>query len=131
VKPRRTRQLDAVAAAVQQARDHPTAAEVYARVRQTLPRTSLGTVYRNLDKLVADGRVATVHLGRGSVRYDGMVDVHDHFVCDRCGRITDLAAQAQPAVDMASLRRRGFGVRTHRLAVYGLCAGCRAVDKDP
>jgi hypothetical protein len=34
---------------------HPTAAFVFDRVRRRLPRVSLGTVYRNLRRLAAEG----------------------------------------------------------------------------
>ena len=40
------------------AQDHPTAAELHDRLRPRLPRISLGTVYRNLDVLEAEGLVA-------------------------------------------------------------------------
>ena len=53
MKARQTRQLLAVFDAVSAARDHPTAEEVCARVRRQWPRVSLGTVYRNLQKLAA------------------------------------------------------------------------------
>ncbi|MGH3055349.1 MAG: transcriptional repressor, partial [Gaiellaceae bacterium] len=53
MRERRTRQLTAVADVVNAAHDHPSAEEVHRRVRRKLPRVSLGTVYRNLQKLSA------------------------------------------------------------------------------
>ena len=54
MKERLTRQLAAVHDVVSAARDHPTAEDVWVRVRRRLPRVSLGTVYRNLQRLVED-----------------------------------------------------------------------------
>ena len=54
---RHTRQLAAILEAVSAAHDHPTAEQVYSRVRDRLPRVSLGTVYRNLQKLAEQQRV--------------------------------------------------------------------------
>ncbi len=125
MRSRQTRQLEAVASVLGESKDHPTAAEVHVRVRSRLPRVSLGTVYRNLDKLIESGRAITVHLGGSATRYDGMVSKHDHFVCDRCGGITDLSGARKPGVDIADLRSEGYAVHSHSLAVFGVCAGCQ------
>jgi Fur family transcriptional regulator, peroxide stress response regulator len=53
-KPRNTKQLEVVWDAVKDDSSHPTADQVYDKVRQRLPNVSLGTVYRNLQKLVAE-----------------------------------------------------------------------------
>ncbi len=122
---RRTRQLEAVYAVVREARDHPTAEQVHARVRRTLPQVSLGTVYRNLQKLATVGRIRVVELGPGRTRFDGMVEAHEHFVCERCGEITDLASDGEPRPRPPALHRHGFTVTRHALTFYGLCPGCR------
>ena len=97
MKQRATRQLTAVHEVLAAATDHPTAEQVYHRVRQRLPNVSLGTVYRNLDKLREQGRLRVVRLGGGQAHYDAMLDEHDHFVCERCGSVHDLTAEAAPA----------------------------------
>src|ERR671922_46242 len=56
---RATRQLEAVFQALQGDPTHPFADEIYRRVRKKLPRISLATVYRNLQRLVEDGRICT------------------------------------------------------------------------
>ncbi len=124
MRSRRTRQLEAVRRVLAASRDHPTAAQVHARVRKLLPRISLGTVYRNLQKLVATGQAMSVRLGDGAAHFDGVATEHDHFVCQACGRIIDLQAAAEPAVDTTGLQRAGFAVRGHRLAVVGFCREC-------
>ena len=52
-----TRQRAAVFTFLRSVECHPTAEQVFAAVRQTLPRISLATVYKALDALVA-ARVA-------------------------------------------------------------------------
>ena len=39
---------------------HPTADELYEVVRRKLPRISLGTVYRNLEVLSANGEIQSL-----------------------------------------------------------------------
>ncbi|HSP95765.1 MAG TPA: transcriptional repressor [Candidatus Dormibacteraeota bacterium] len=122
---RATRQLAAVYDVLVASRDHPTAEQVFRRVRDTVPRVSLGTVYRNLDKLREQGRLRVVRLASGEAHYDAMVEAHDHFVCERCHAVLDLdGAPAPPAV--GRLRDDGCVVHWHTTALYGLCGECAA-----
>jgi len=131
MKERQTRQLTAVYDVVSAAHDHPTAEEVHARVRRRLPRVSLGTVYRNLQKLAAQRQVRIVHLAQRPARYDGMVETHDHFVCEQCGGLTDLPRTEAAAPRCAPLTEAGFGVRAHAVTFYGICPTCAVALRHP
>src|SRR6266536_5829251 len=65
---RSTRQRRLIYEAVAATDTHPTAEWVYAVVRRAMPRVSLETVYRNLSRLVAEGRLKAWARG-GSTRY--------------------------------------------------------------
>jgi len=119
-----TRQLQATLDVLEASTDHPTADQILARVRRRLPRVSLGTVYRNLEKLRDQGRIQIVRLGDGVARYDAMVEGHDHFVCEVCGVVIDLDQPTRP--DVGRLRRAGLVVRSHSTAFHGLCRSCAA-----
>ncbi|HTD52528.1 MAG TPA: transcriptional repressor, partial [Thermoanaerobaculia bacterium] len=54
---RQTRQRHSIYEAVAATNSHPTAEWVYEQVRRSLPRISLGTVYRNLQLLVGEGKL--------------------------------------------------------------------------
>ena len=120
---RATRQLAAVYDVLAASRDHPTADQVFRRVRDTLPRVSLGTVYRNLEKLREQGRLRVIRLASGEAHYDAMVEAHDHFVCERCHAVHDLAG-ATPPPAVPRLRADGCVVHWHTTALYGLCGEC-------
>jgi Fe2+ or Zn2+ uptake regulation protein len=122
---RTTRQLEHVRAAVcASGVEHPTAERVFARVRDALPRISLGTVYRNLQRLVDEGRIGVTFLEGRVARYDPNPAAHDHFVCRRCGRVDDLGP-VPPAAGVAAARRAGHLVTSHALVLYGRCRACR------
>jgi Fur family peroxide stress response transcriptional regulator len=104
--------------------EHPTAEHIYDRVRRLLPSISLGTVYRNLQRLVQDGRIGAAQLGARSLHYDPTPTPHDHFVCRHCGRVEDLLVDApEPLHEAAS--RAGHEVTSHTLVLYGRCQRCR------
>jgi Fe2+ or Zn2+ uptake regulation protein len=127
---RTTRQLAAVYDALAASHDHPTADELFRRVRRAVPRVSLGTVYRNLDKLREQGRLRVVRLKGGQAHYDAITDAHDHFVCERCGAVLDLPSSA-PAPSASALRAAGYEVHWHTTALYGTCNGCASGRRRP
>lgn len=127
---RRTAQCDAVLAAVRAAFDHPTADQVHARVRQELPHISLGTVYRNLDKLSAAGEVRLLRFGEGPVRFDARRATHDHFLCDDCGVIVDIPPAPAPAEGLPPLLAAGFRVRASARTLHGRCPSCAGAAEE-
>ena len=106
---------------------HPTAEWVHGRVRRRLPRVSLGTVYRNLRLLVAQGLLK--ELPGPHARFDGNLSEHHHFTCTACGRMLDVAGPlAEPQSRALSARiaaLTGLRVTSHRIEFYGRCASCR------
>jgi Fur family transcriptional regulator, peroxide stress response regulator len=126
---RATRQLEAVFQALQGDPTHPFADEIYRRVRKKLPRISLATVYRNLQRLAEDGKIRTVLLGERVARYDPETSDHDHFICERCGRVIDLFLERDRQVDLTPLANAGYVVTTHNLTVYGSCQLCAAQNE--
>lgn len=128
--PRETRQLRATFDALAGASDHPTTEQVFRRVRRLLPRVSLGTVYRNLEKLRAQGRARVVHIAGGPARYDARIGEHDHFLCEACSAVIDLEPLRGRA-DTSRLRRDGFVVHAQSVALYGLCRGCAMSPAPP
>src|SRR5438034_7672036 len=100
---------------------HPTAESVHRLVRRRLPRVSLGTVYRNLRLLVAEGLAAEIP--GPHARFDANMDAHHHFTCVRCGRIVDVDGPlAEPHAEALRTRiasRAGLSITHHRIEVFG------------
>ena len=122
---RKTRQLTLVLDAVRASgTEHPSADRIFARVREVMPTISLGTVYRNLHRLAAEGCIGIVHLGDRLARFDPTPGGHDHFVCEQCGRIEDLPATPLD-LEANAARQAGHHVTGHALVLYGRCRECR------
>lgn len=123
--PRRsTRQRRLVLEAVMETKSHPTAEWVYSAVRRALPRVSLGTVYRNLQVLVEEGKL-TSFVRDGLIRYDADVDPHDHFSCERCGLLLDIPRATESLPGERRLKSQGYLISGRTLEYHGLCRKCR------
>lgn len=120
---RETPQRRLVYDAVARTDSHPTAEWVHARVRRAMPRISLGTVYRNLQLLVADGRLRMWKRGR-TARFDADVEPHDHFVCRSCGLLLDVERAPEAISSERPLRASGHRIETRVLEFVGLCRKC-------
>lgn len=129
---RLTPQRSAVLEVLTAADDHPTAAEVYERVRVIAPGIGSATVYRSLALLVATGRALELSLGDGvAARYDANTTRHDHAVCDHCGRAVDIDHPVPDGMVAEIARRSGFAITGYDLQFRGLCPACQTAGSPP
>ena len=109
---------------VRESADHPTAAEVYQRVRCRLPRISLGTVYRNLERLCQKGEISRVQAPGREMRFDGDSGVHYHLRCTCCGRVVDVDRKLVDVDVDCPEKVDGVEVTGWRLQLLGRCPEC-------
>lgn len=121
---RMTPQRQAVLEAVEAGRSHPTAAEVYARVRQTCPGIAYATVYNALHALVQQGHLQQLTFGDGASRYDRRTDRHDHVLCLECGALVDVTAARPSRTALRAAEASGFQLRGQHTQFFGLCPSC-------
>lgn len=124
-----TRHRRAILEALEESKQHPTADEVYHRVRRQMPRISLGTVYRNLDLLAERGVIARLAPGEdGRRRYDANSEPHTHARCLRCGKMEDVGEAG--GLDWRRLKNAtDFHITGCRIELSGLCPECRGNDE--
>jgi Fur family peroxide stress response transcriptional regulator len=127
-KTRNTRQKAAVLAAVKRAKHHPDAKWVYEQVSREIPNISLGTVYRALASLSAEGLIREYRQADGPALYDPNIDDHLHIHCSVCGRIEDVPPVEIPQDVLESVRRASAFAKVDRvhLEFHGLCSACAA-----
>jgi Fur family peroxide stress response transcriptional regulator len=119
---RKTKQKTAILEHVCSTKNHPTADWIFKQVRKKIPNISLGTVYRNLNQLVADGSIGTYQFDR-TVCYDGTVDHHDHFRCSKCGTISDVEVLEKDFIKNI-YQTQALHVTNVKLDLIGLCKAC-------
>ena len=98
---RMTRQRQEVYRTLMQERNHPTANDVFMRVKDRLPNISLATVYNCLEALVQHGIIRQVNFERESSRYCPNLSEHGHFHDETTGVIHDI--DFKPGIRLADL----------------------------
>jgi len=85
-----TPQRLAVATVVLGSRTHPTADNVWQKVRKICPTASRATVYNTLNLFIEKKLVKPQFLREGTVVFDSLAGPHHHFIDEATGRIYDV-----------------------------------------
>lgn len=104
---------------------HPSARWVYEKLKPEYPDLSLGTVYRNISLFKSEGLVNVICNVNGEERIDADVSPHQHFVCEKCGRVYDVSENnSQTTAESNLLAVQGFEVDRKFVIYYGKCPEC-------
>ena len=96
---------------------HPSADEVWTRVRKRFPCVSRATVYNTLNLLVEEGLLRQYVLTEGRVVFDPRTDDHHHFIDEDSGTIHDVPWDAVEVSNVSRLD--GFEVREYQVVMRG------------
>ncbi|MFQ5818049.1 MAG: Fur family transcriptional regulator [Terriglobia bacterium] len=128
---RRTKQRQLVLEVMQASDDHPTAAQVYQRVRRRYPGVAYATIYNALGWWVERGEVREFTFGNAATRYDRNHERHDHAICTRCGRLIDVTIRLPRRMLQQVGRRTGLRIASHHVQFLGRCADCALPRRSP
>ncbi len=107
----------AIARYVLHTEDHPSADEVWTRVRRRLPQVSRATVYNTLNLFVDKGLLRRYVLTEGRLVFDPHVKDHHHFVDEETGRVYDVPWDA---VEVSNIHEiEGIEVRDYQVVLRG------------
>ena len=99
---------------------HPSAEDIYARLRRKFPGMSFATVYNTLQSLLALGGLTEIKIDGSRARFDPDCNPHSHLMCVSCGTIADI-----PAPKLRPARApKGFKVLRCNVEFYGICRTC-------
>lgn len=107
----------AVAAYVLDTEAHPSAEQVWGRVRERFPMISRATVYNTLNLFVEKGLLRQLALSEGSVVFDPKVEPHHHFIDEATGAIHDVPWDSVDVRRVADLK--GLDVREYQVVMRG------------
>jgi Fe2+ or Zn2+ uptake regulation protein len=97
--------------------DHPSAEQVWARVKERFPMLSRATVYNTLNLFVEKGLLRELVLAEGKVVFDPNLTPHHHFIDDETQSIVDVPWEALQVEQVDTLR--GFDVREYQVVMRG------------
>ncbi len=105
--------------------DKPASVEdIFVEVRDH-HKTSLSTVYRNLEWLFAQGLINKQGFPGEKARYSLKREHHEHtLVCIDCQKIVAITGCPLDSYAAEVGRRENFVVVDHRMEMYGYCQQC-------
>ncbi len=104
---------------------HVTVDEVYQRARVEYPMLSPATVYRNMEQMVDTGLLTHLELSGTSMRYDTNLDEHHHFVCTKCGKVSDVYLdKVNYKLDQRRSHLGNAQINSLDLHLQGICGEC-------
>ncbi len=119
---RNTKQKEAIIAAVNNTKTHPTADEIYSALKPEHEKLSLGTVYRNLNKFSENGLIKKISVPGLGDRFDFNTSDHEHFICIDCGKVFDAKLSGSLTSMVTS---QDIEVTHYALMLYGHCSECK------
>jgi Fur family peroxide stress response transcriptional regulator len=104
---------------------HPSAAQLYARIKCQFPTMSQATVYKTLTLLKDMGQVLEIDL-RDDSHYDGnRPQPHPHLICIKCNKIIDGESDFDPSAILKLEQASGYKILRSQISFYGLCPDCK------
>lgn len=127
---RNTRQRRIVLEAVEGlSGQHPTAADIFESIRPSHPQLSLATVYRSLNALTLQGRLAEIRV-ENLTRYDSTTEPHHHIVCRACGAVADVCSDVFSDAALRHLEEcSGYRVEVNPVQFFGVCPDCSGAPR--
>ena len=116
---RSTPQREVVYDVLLRKRDHPTADEVFARVKSGLPTISLATVYNCLETLVQCDLVRAVNFERSPTRYCPNLRPHAHFHDEQTGKTHDIDLPPELLEKVSAVLPVGYDAKSVEIIFRG------------
>lgn len=96
-----------------------SAVEILSKLHEKGSSQNKTTIYRALDRLLAEGKVCRQTLGDDVLLYELKEHSHSHIVCERCGEIRSLPDRMGTVEGID-----GFSVTHEHRTVFGICRSC-------
>lgn len=112
------------------AKDHPSAEDVYNRVKLKVPPISLDTVYRTLALFERCGVIVRVQHPDDRTRYDSNTTAHPHVVCINCRKIEDFSWSTWDEKEIPEEVKEWGLIKSRHIELRGICRACLESEKE-
>lgn len=114
---------------IMRAHDHPSADDIYSRVKDRLPSISLDTVYRTLSTFESCGLISRVQFLEDKTRFDPNRRNHHHMFCTVCKGLRDFYWVDFDNAEFPSEILQWGRPQTRHVQVRGVCSKCSGQRK--
>ena len=110
--------------------EHVTVNEIHDHFRKIGNSMGVATIYRQLEKLVAEGQMRKYVVDSGSAacfEYIGARQGHARFIhckCEKCGKLIHLECSRLDGLLSHICEEHGFSIDPFRTVIYGTCREC-------
>ena len=101
---------------------HMTAKQIFEQIKKSDRSIARATVYNSLNYLTQTGQIRRVKVQGECDRYDRISHDHDHFVCDRCGKMIDCEI---PNLGEYLHEKTGAEILSYELNLHVICEDCK------
>jgi len=111
-------------------RPHASAEDLFQAVVETVPGTSLQSVYNALSDFTDAGLVRRIEpAGRPGLFERRVADNHHHLICSECGAVQDVDCAVGSAPCLEPVDSHGFAVQVAEVTFWGVCPDCAAASR--
>lgn len=121
-----TKQRELILSILKQSDRHLTADEIFFLAKLKMPSIAMATIYNNLNAMHEAGIINRLHIDGVADCFDKITEPHDHLLCDRCGKITDIHLPRLAEQLEAEL---SCEIEDYELTVHYVCAECRRAPR--
>jgi Fur family ferric uptake transcriptional regulator len=124
--PRRTtRQRTTIEKLLSDLDEFVTAQRVHEMLAARGSKVGIATVYRNLQKMAADGDIDVLHIdGEALYRACDAREHHHHIVCRECGKAVEIEIPGFEQWVRTHANCHGYTEVNHTVEIFGLCPEC-------
>ena len=124
-----TPQRIAIYEALQGAADHPSADNIFRKIKKKFPSLSLDTVNRTLLTFSKIGITKVVEGYGDPKRFDPNLLPHHHFRCLSCGLIDDIYHESFDNLNIPETLKKQYAIQDKKVVLEGLCNTCKKKKK--
>ncbi|MFN3966252.1 MAG: Fur family transcriptional regulator [Endomicrobiia bacterium] len=101
-------------------RTHPDIEEIYKDLLEECPTISKTTIYNTLKMFIDKGLAVCITI-KDKMCFDGYIEAHQHFICQKCGNIYDINVSC-PYIKMQKID--GHLIKEFCTYFRGICKSC-------
>ncbi len=109
---------------INESNNHLTAEQIYLKMCHESCKVAMATVYNNLNLLYSQGLIRKITVDNSPDHYDKLIR-HDHLICKKCGKISDLFLE-----DLTAKLEKETGIKfdSYDLKLLYICDECKQKD---